>query len=234
LCFAGLYWVQQKGDKSMPTKYPPALSVYEAVSVIERTYKKHQDRQVAVDLMPEILDVKPSSSNLPAMISALQKFGLVKRVANDMLELTDLAMQIIKPVGDEKKRAIIAIFENSEVLDELYQKFGKTSLPSPEQLKQSLMKNFGVERDTVEKWYAFVTRSFRALSLIEQGPEREDVRITPGTGRINVGETGQLFKMPLPSSKVFEYTLDDEYTVDDLEHIIAYFNLLFEHKNKKK
>lgn len=216
----------------MPTKYPPALSVTEAISVIEKAYKAHQTTEIAFDLMPEILDVKPSSSNFPACISALQKFGLIRRLNKDMLELTDLAMQIIKPVGDERSQGVIAIFEKTEVLSELYQKFGRTSLPSPEQLKQSLMKNFGVQRELLDKWYDFVAQSFKSLSLVERKQEQRDVKIAVKSEQLFGGEALQLFKIPVPSGRAFEFKMDKEYTSDDIHYIIAFFELMAEGKDK--
>jgi hypothetical protein len=217
----------------MPTKYPPALAVNEAIFVVEDMYKKHQSREVAIDLMPEIVGVKPSSSNFPASISALQKFGLVKKLDKDILELTDLAMQIINPIGDEKSEAIISIFEKTDVLSDLYHKFGKTSLPSPEQLKQSLLKSYGVERDTVEKWYGFVVDSFKALKLVEKSlatTSGEQPTQKVQTQPVNT----QLFKIPMPSGKTFEFRLEDGHTAEDLDYVIGFFELMKGTKSGKK
>ena len=42
----------------MPTKYPPRLSLDEAIKVIKMMYAEHQSREVSIDLMPEILQTK--------------------------------------------------------------------------------------------------------------------------------------------------------------------------------
>ncbi len=210
----------------MPTKHPPALPINEAISVVKDMYSKHGGTEVAIDLMPEILGVKPSSSYVPAQIGALQKFGLVRKADKDMLELTDLAMQIIKPVGDEKDRAIISIFEKIEVLSELYQKFGKTTLPSQEQLKQSLMKNFEIGRDTVDKWYEFIVQSFKALNLVDKNALTGSSldTLTETVNKQSIGKNR--LSLPISDGKVFEYVLPSGYTAQDLDIISRFFEFL--------
>ena len=94
----------------MPTKYPPRLSLGEAVSVVKTMYAEHQSREVSIDLMPEILQTKQGSSFFNDKISALQRFGFIQKMPNDLLYLTDLAMQIIKPIGNEDVEAKVQAF----------------------------------------------------------------------------------------------------------------------------
>jgi hypothetical protein len=51
--------------------------------------------------MPTILNTKQASSFFEDKVDALQKFGFIEKRPNDLLYLTDLAMQIIDPVSGE-------------------------------------------------------------------------------------------------------------------------------------
>src|ERR1035437_4562638 len=130
----------------MANKYPPQLPISEAIRVIKEMYSTHKSKEVSLDLMPDILKVTSKSSYFPLSIIALQKFGLVEKRPHDIIELTDLAMQIINPIGDEDKEAKFSLFRKDEVLTALIDKYPNGILPSEEQLKQTLMKAFSIPR----------------------------------------------------------------------------------------
>jgi hypothetical protein len=219
----------------MATKYPPALNVSEAIAVIEKMFNKHSGNEVAVDLMPEILGVTSGSSYFPSKISALQKYGLTKKTSSDMLIMTDLAMEIVAPIGEnEKTNAIISLFENTEVLSDFYKKYGKTNLPSPEQVKSSLNKEYGIEREYVNKWYFFIVDSFKAIRI----PVVPPLSLTLLSNAVPATQTpleikkADLFRIPLMGSKVFEFSMPEELNNEDLDFIISFFEL--RKKNVKK
>ena len=218
----------------MTTKYPPQLSVGEAVRVIKEMYSTHKGKDVSIDLMPEILRISRKSSYFPACIATLQKFGLVEKRPHSILELTDLAMQIIEPIGNEDEEAKFNLFRKDEVLSALLDKYPNGKLPSEEQLKQTLMKTFGVPRDTVSRWFQFVLESFRELPT---NHNRKDDNVAPIGGNVvsNIKEifSPQVVKpissdfqnIQLPSGKSFSFSLEDGYDLDDLEFITDFFEL---------
>jgi hypothetical protein len=205
----------------MATKYPPALDVNEAITVIEKMYSKHNGNEVAVDLMPEILGVKSRSSYFPMKISALQKYGLVRKSHEEMLIMTELAMQIVNSLGEkERTNGILSLFENTDVLSDFYTKYGKTNLPSPEQVKAALNKSYGIDRNYVNRWYDYIVDSFKALNLI--GKTKSP--LTPSE-EPNFYLNKQQEVISLPSGKMFSFSLELGYTENDLDFIIGFLEL---------
>lgn len=212
----------------MPTKYPPLLSLGEAVNVVKSMYAEHQSREVSIDLMPDILQAKPTSSGFPMRISALQRFGFIDKRPNDLLWLTDLAMQIINPIGNEAIEARMAAFRKIDVLSDLLVKYPNGKLPSADQLQQSLMKTYGIERARVKQWYQFVVDSFKAIPELS-GMQTVGPASIPAPGQavspVTVTRTAMFERQILPSGKGFDYTLETGYTLEDIDYIIGLFEL---------
>lgn len=214
----------------MATKYPPQLSLSEAIKVIKEIFSTHKGRDVSFNLLPKIFKVSKGSSYFPAKIVALQKFGLADRKPNGMLELTDLAMQIINPIGAEDIEAIDIAFRKDDVLAFFLEKYPHGNLPSPEQSKQTLMKSFNIPRETVGRWYQFVSESFRELT--SQQSLNINVNDTVVVGdNIKTASTPTAIiqkgfqNFELPSGKKFSFSLEDGHTLDDLEFITDFFEL---------
>lgn len=211
----------------MPTKYPPQVSLSEAVRIIKDVYKTHKSTEVSEDLLPEIFKVKQRSSNFPATIVALNKFGLVDKLPKGIIRLTDLAMQIIKPFNNEDYKAKLTAAKKDDILSALIEKYPNFVLPSPEQTQHTLVKLFNIDRNTVEKWYRFVVESFSELSIksnlaldnIENVSEEKTVQ--PPQAVISKG----FQSFDLPSGKKFSFTLEDGITADDLDFIIEFLTL---------
>ena len=208
----------------MATKYPPQLSVAESIRAIKEMYATHKSKEVSLDLMPAILKVSPKSSYFPMAILALQKFGLIEKRPNDLIELTESAMQIINPIGDDDRVAIINLFAKEEVLSILIDKYPNGILPSEERLQQILMKTFEIPRDTVKKWYRYVIDSLREFPFNRAvTAPKEDIPIT-NNSQTKIKEDYQNFN--LPSGKKFSFYLGENYTLKDLNFITNFFELL--------
>lgn len=215
----------------MPTKNPPRLTLEEAVRAIKEMYTKHQSREVSEDLMPEILDTKQTSSFFATKINALQSFGLVKKMPNDILYLTDLAMEIVHPFGEEEAlQAKIKALQQVDVLADLLLKYPNSKLPSAEQIQQTLLKNYQIGRDRVKPWYDFVVGSFRTVSelagrsvlTVAKSPQEQVPVSTTPTSRALSDD----YRIPLPGGGAFRYALEGQYTADDLEFVKGYFELM--------
>jgi len=214
----------------MATKYPPQLSLSEAIRVIKEIYSKHKTTEISFDLLPEIFKVSKGSSYFPAKIVALERFGLANRKPNDVLELTKLAMQIIDPIGDEDIEAKEVVFLKDEVLASLLEKYPNGNLPSTAQLKLTLHKSYGIPKDTLGRWYQFVIDSFRELTtqhsrdvFVSESAIGSDSVKTASIPTVATPKGFQNFE--LPSGKKFSFSLEDGHTFDDLEFITDFFEL---------
>jgi len=209
----------------MPTKYPPALSLTDAIRVINVFYEIHRDQQFNLDSIdPDILDTKKTSSYFNRRISALQAFGLLEK-RGDLVRLTPLACQIAHPVAGEDSEAKLTAFRKVDVLAELLARYPNAKLPAAsDTLKQVLWKLLGVERERVNEWYEFAVNSFGAISpVVSDGSPKSESPI--GMPVPPPSEMKVRFRLPLPSGGTFVFDLE-KYTEADLGFLIDYFTLL--------
>src|SRR4030067_2287651 len=211
----------------MATKYPPQVSLSEAVRIVKDTFKAHKSIEVSEDLLPPIFKVKQRSSNFPASIVALNRFGLIDKLPKGIIRLTDLAMQIIKPFDNEDYKAKLTAAKNYDILSSLIEKYPNFVLPPPEQTQHTLVKLFNIDRNTVGKWYKFVVESFSELStksnLVISNVENVSEEKNLQSPQAVVTKGFQSFD--LPSGKKFSFTLEDGITADDLDFIIEFLAL---------
>ncbi len=221
----------------MTTKYPPRLSFLEAVEVIKRMYADHQSREIATDLMPEILATKQTSSFFIDKVNALLRFGLVDKMPNDLLYLTDLAMQIIKPIGNEDSEARLQSFRKNSVLADLLAKYPNGKLPSSDQLQQSLLKSYQVPRDRVKNWYDFILDSFKGVADIIGGPPGPNLslsgraRTSSPTPQSDIAELAKgtsnfQFSIPINESDSIKVTIPRSATTKELKILMAMIQAL--------
>lgn len=216
----------------MATKYPPQLSIGEAIRVIKEMYITHKSKEVSLDLMQDILNISQKSSYFPKSISTLQKFGLVTRRPHGIIELTDPAMQIIEPIGDEDIETKLNLFRKDDVLSALLDKYPNGVLPSEEQLQQTLMKTFNIPRDTVKRWYQFVIESFRELPKEETNKDNLLQSASPKIkADISLGGNADMKfsryqNIRLPSGIDFSFHIEDGYDLRDLNFITNFIDLI--------
>jgi hypothetical protein len=212
----------------MPTKYPPALSFNGALRVIGDIFEVHARERFNMDLIADILETKTSSSYFPRRIAALQGFGLINR-SGETIQLSELAIQIVKPVAGEDAEAKLTAFRKVDLLSDLLERYPNAKLPpSPDTLKQALLKSFSVDRETVGEWHEFVVDSFRGIA----GVAGESQVISAGVhDDLKAGDTigasiQKDFSLPLPSGRTFRYSIEVGYTVEDLDFLQKFMELL--------
>lgn len=213
----------------MATKYPPALTFSEALTVIRDMFQQH-GKETSMELMPKILGISPSSSYLPRKTSALQGFGLVQKTESADLALTDLAERILKPIGNEAEEAKLESFRKIDVLSDLLGKYGDGKLPSADQLQQSLMKSYQIPRDTVKVWYDFVVDSFRGISPGVQSAGPQAVARAPHSTIDLSGTQNYEISVPVDSGESIKVIIPKSAGTKDLRKIKALLDALTENQ----
>ncbi|MCH7827973.1 MAG: hypothetical protein IIC75_08405 [Bacteroidetes bacterium] len=214
----------------MATVHPPSLTLEDAVLTIKKMHKLHKGRDVAIDLMPSLLGISPKSSYLSLQIGTMSKYGFIERRPNDQLYLSDLAMQIIQPLNStEVYKAKLKAANNIDILNDIIKRYPNFKLPSKEQLREYIYKAHSIPRDRLNAWAEYVIKSTKTLESDSPPLEEKKTVIQVDTGnkiehnKYTVNETFQNFE--LPSGKRFSFSLEDEYTLDDLEFITDFFEL---------
>lgn len=118
------------------------------------------------------------------------------------------------------KKPEVQAFRKVDVLSDLLLKYPNGKLPSPEQLQQTLLRTYSIQRDRVKLWYDFTIESFRAISEISGIPLH-----APGP-EARMATPQKNFKLPLPSGRSFEYSIEDGFTADDLDFLKSFFELM--------
>ena len=210
----------------MATKYPPALFFSQSINVIRDMHQQH-GMETAMTLMPKIFGITESSSYLPRKTSALQAYGLAQKTADDNLALTELAMKIIKPIGDEGNEAKLEAFKKVDILSDLLIKYPDGKLASPDQLQQVLMKSYSIPRETVKMWYDFIVDAFREISTIvsENTSIEEPVSGTQRVINRTRAAVSNYSNFDLPSGGRFEFGFPAKLTAEDLDFIIGFLEL---------
>jgi hypothetical protein len=216
----------------MATKYPPSMSTRESCKIIKEIFATTKSKDVAIDLLPNVFQVSPKSSYFPAKLATLIKFGLLDKKSAKSCVLTDLAMKIVNPIGDEIKEAKLVVFKKNEVLSQLLIRYPNGVLPSAEQVKATLRDEYGVDHNLTNAWYDFVHDSFEDIkeSVNQNSTKQPDEPKTPPSGSLTEIKTppvnaGNYQNIELPSGAKFYFHLDEGYSRDDLDFITDFFEL---------
>ncbi len=212
----------------MPTKYPPAWGLNQAVKAIKDIYEIHSKERFNNELLVELLQTTKTSSNFNRRALALQGFGLLNR-SEETVQLTDLAVQIVKPVAGEDGEAKLTAFRKIDVLADLITRYPNAKLPSdPNILKSVLLQSIGIQRDTIKEWYDFVIDSFKAISRVteqitDEPVKKDETEKLPKKPEDQVGmKTSTVW---LPSGRKFEFSVEEGYTSEDMEFVLNLLNL---------
>lgn len=118
----------------------PAIGIAEAIDAARRIYKadgKYQiDREVAV----RHLGYSSLNGASATVLASLKQFGLLRDAGKGMVQLTDLALDIIEPMSaDQKATALRAAAFSPALFSELQDRFSDNT-PSSETLRAHLVR----------------------------------------------------------------------------------------------
>jgi len=216
----------------MPTKYPPAWPLNQAIRAAKAIYEVHSNETFNTDHLVEYLETTKTSSYFVRRIAALQGFGLLDKVSDDTVRLTDLAIQIVNPVAGEDAEARLKAFRRVDVLSDLLPRYPNAKLPvEAEVLKSVLLKSIGIERDTIKPWYDFVVDSFKAISGAT-GRAQEEVPQETVQERPKSEPEMKTSTVFLPSGKKFSFSVEAGYTPEDMAFVQNLLNLFLQATQK--
>jgi len=117
------------------------------------------------------LDVSPGSSNFRDLLSSSIKYGLTSGSFNQpRVSLETLGKSIVAPKSPEGRRS--ALFQavlRPEPFRRVYDYYKGKKLPDPQFLANTLMRDFGVSKEAVDKFSEVFNANLTYLGLVKDG-----------------------------------------------------------------
>jgi hypothetical protein len=145
----------------------PAYDMNEAIKVT-RIIDTQGAGTLSEPLLAMALGLSAKSSGFALRIGTAKQFGLIER-KGDNLCITELAKGVFRPVGeDEKKASLARSFYNVELFKAVVDRFKGVPLPSDNDLRNLLEREFGVKRDRVGQAFSTLINSAKTAGVLHE------------------------------------------------------------------
>lgn len=165
----------------------PRLSLSSAVKIIETASKfgKSWSKEQFAGFGSQSGAGSAKSGAFANRVAALKDYGLIT-ATKENISLTDLSIQIAKPVTeDERDKAITQAFMNVEVFKKLFESLEAGEELSLDQVAQSAVFTLGISRDSKDKFLNVFIDSGRLVHLVVHNKERSTITLA------RIGELSQ-------------------------------------------
>jgi predicted nucleotide-binding protein len=197
------------GKRSRKVREFPADSLEVALKIATAIGEHNAGRPYYRLSLAESIGRKPDSSAFRSMITSSGAYGLTKgSFTAPNIELTPLGQAIVMPTSDEERRtALIDAVLKVPVYTKLAEHFRDAKLPSPEILRNTLIRQFGISHDTADECAQLFAANGRFVGL---------VRMVSGADRVLSleairGSVSAQFKEDVhPDEERFEEPLENE------------------------
>lgn len=137
--------------KVMQTDFP-RMTLEEALSVPRALYQEYAGDPTAPHDVAIAVGNSPTSSVWRVLSGAANGYGLTDGAYSaETISLTDLGRHIVAPTAEgEKERGLLKAALQPTILKEFFEKYDRANLPSPEILRNVLVK-MGIPQDRVDE-----------------------------------------------------------------------------------
>lgn len=133
----------------------PAVGLPEAIERIRAIHDAEHQNPAAPEVMAQHLGYSGINGASLKLLSALSKYGLLEKAGDGELQVSDRAIDILFPEGDQRKLAIEAAATSPVLFSNLREKW-PNRLPSDENLRAHLIR-----RQFAQSAISDVIRTFR-------------------------------------------------------------------------
>lgn len=157
----------------------PRLGLSSAVKVIETASKfgKSWSKEQFAGFGSQSGAGSAKSGAFANRVAALKDYGLIT-ATKENISLTDLGVQIVKPVTEnERDKAIAQAFLNVEVFKKLFESLETGEELSLDQVAQSAVFALGISRDSKDKFLNVFIDSGRFVHLVTHNKERSTITL---------------------------------------------------------
>jgi hypothetical protein len=155
----------------------PRLSLASAIKVVDVASKfgKTWPKEQFAGFGSQSGASSAKSGAFAARVASLKDYGLI--VADkDSVSLTDLSIQIAKPVTEQERiKAIEQAFMNVEVFKNLFDSLESGEALSIDQVAQYAVFSLGVSRESKDKFLSVFIDSGRFVKLVEYNKEQSTI-----------------------------------------------------------
>lgn len=114
------------------------------------------------------LGLSAKSSGFSLRIATARQFGLIER-SGDNLYTTELAKGILRSIGQkEKEESLARSFYNVDLFRAIGDRFRGVPLPSDDDLRNLLEREFGVKRDRIGQAFSSLMNSAKIAEVLQE------------------------------------------------------------------
>jgi hypothetical protein len=146
----------------------PRHSLQESLKIAQAIHDKNNDRPMKPMFVAESIGRKPESSEFRLLLSSSLKYGLTKgSYVSDYIELTPLAIGIIKPVDElQRDLSLKDAAQKPEIFRTIYEYYRNGKFPTDEFFKNKLEVEFGVPREFVNECAQLLYENGKFVGII--------------------------------------------------------------------
>lgn len=118
------------------------------------------------------ISMSPGSSSFRDLLSSSIKYGLTSGSFNQpKVMLESLGKAVVAPTSpEERQRALFEAALRPDVFRRVYEYYRGKKLPESQFFANTLMREFGVPKESVEKFVEVFTANVEYLGLVKEGP----------------------------------------------------------------
>ena len=161
----------------------PRLSLGSAVKIIETASKfgKTWPKEQFAGFGSQSGAGSAKSGAFANRVAALKDYGLIA-TSKDSVTLTDLSIQIAKPVTkEERTKAIYQAFMNAEIFKKLFDGLDPGEELPLDQVAQYAVFTLGVSRESKDKFLSVFIDSGRFVNLVKHNKEKSTITLAQVT-----------------------------------------------------
>lgn len=147
----------------------PRHTLQEALKIPQVIHDKNNDRPMKPMFVAEGIGRKPDSSEFRLLLSSSLRYGLTKgSYVSDYIELTPLAVSIVKPVDEHQRDVCLKeAVQKPEVFRKVYEYYRNGKFPVADQFfKNKLEVDFGVPREFASECVELLYENGKFVGII--------------------------------------------------------------------
>lgn len=212
---------QKRNDKALSPKKRtythrpfPRFTLEQSLAIPRSIAENNACKPYSRLSLAESIDRSPESTAFRYLITSSTAYGLTEgSYANPQIKLTELGLSFAAPKSDEEKRkALVRAAINIELFGKLYQHFDQHKIPSHENFKNTLLRDYDVEPSLVDDCINQFKDDGKFVGLIRQVAGSDQVTTTDAGELAEISETKRGEEEEIAEKEVLQPPSDTDRT----------------------